>query len=482
MDRDQGEEAARDPEILYRHGLAVLRHVREGAGPGWMSYDPRSDALIAPGHRFPELRAWGQDRGIAAGPEVEGEAEGELPFFDPRTPRPYQQEAVMRWQQGGGRGSVILPTGAGKSFVAVLAIHGSGQNACVVAPTRALVGQWFAQLADAFGAQRVGAFYSDEKEVREITVTTYHSAFTLLERWGGRFDLLVLDEAHHLANAADGSACGFHDALRIAPAALRLGLTATYPDGRDDELRRLVGPVVYRRTIGEMTDAELAAYVLQRRFVALTPDERSRYDRSTALYDEWFSTRGYRERYPDAADAWRVFMAETRRSPAARRAFRAFLERERIVALCEAKLNEAERLLRLFPAETVVLFCGRSDAAERVSRRLAIPMISADTPASERKVLLDAVAAGEIRALASVQVLDEGWDVPTAKLGIVLGDSTRGGTRQHTQRLGRLLRRQGDRVASLFEIVASDTHEFFASQKRRSQVRRPVDGQLGLGF
>jgi superfamily II DNA or RNA helicase len=231
-----------------------------------------------------------------------------------------------------------------------------------------------------------------------------------------------------------------------------------------------------------MTDAELAAYVLQRRFVALAPDERSRYDRATALYDEWFSTCGYRERYPDAADAWRVFMAETRRSPAARRAFRAFLERERIVALCEAKLGEAERLLRLFPAETVVLFCGRSDAAERVSRRLAIPMISADTPASERKVLLDAVAAGEIRALASVQVLDEGWDVPTAKLGIVLGDSTRGGTRQHTQRLGRLLRRQGDRVASLFEIVASDTHEFFASQKRRSRVRRPVDGQLGLGF
>ena len=39
--------------------------------------------------------------------------------------------------------------------------------------------------------------------------------------------------------------------------------------------------------------------------------------------------------------------------------------------------------------------------------------------------------------------LDEGRDVPSAKLGIVLGDSTRGSGRQHAQRLGRLLRRQG---------------------------------------
>jgi superfamily II DNA or RNA helicase len=71
--------------------------------------------------------------------------------------------------------------------------------------------------------------------------------------------------------------------------------------------------------------------------------------------------------------------------------------------------------------------------------------------------------------------------VPTAKLGIVLGDSTKGSRRQHAQRLGRLLRRQGERVASLFEIVVADTHEFFASQKRRSGVRAGPP-QIGLGF
>ncbi|MBA4158789.1 MAG: hypothetical protein H0X65_15120, partial [Gemmatimonadetes bacterium] len=40
------------PQITYRHGLAILRHVREGEAPAWMSYDGRVDALVAPGHRL----------------------------------------------------------------------------------------------------------------------------------------------------------------------------------------------------------------------------------------------------------------------------------------------------------------------------------------------------------------------------------------------------------------------------------------------
>jgi superfamily II DNA or RNA helicase len=497
-----------DPVYYYRHGLVVLRNVREA--PPWMVYDERAAAYVAAGHRWPELRDWAAARGIpgadarpargarpGAGPirgpgpdaapgddpgEASGEDPGPVPLFDPRTPRLYQADAVERWLGGGGRGSVVLPTGAGKTFVAILAIHRTGGRACVVAPTRALVGQWFAQLADAFGVGRTGAWYGDEKELRPITVTTYHSAFDLLERWGDRFPLLVLDEAHHLEDGPAGEARAWHDALRIAPAERRLGLTATYPDGRDGELRRLVGGVVYRRSVGEMADAELADFALDRRFVSLTHTERERYDAAEAAYEGYLHRRRFRERYPDPGDAWRVFMAETRLSPEARRAFRAFLERERIVVFAENKLREALHILALHPAERAVLFTGATDAAEALSRRLAVPMITAATPASERKRLLDAMAEGTIRAVASVRVLDEGWDVPAAKLGLVLGDSTRGSRRQHAQRLGRLLRRQGDRVASLYEVVAADTYEFFASQKRRGGLARGAQPQLGLGM
>lgn len=161
---------------------------------------------------------------------------------------------------------------------------------------------------------------------------------------------------------------------------------------------------------------------------------------------------------------------------------RAFRERERVVRMAESKFEESARVLRLFPEEQAVLFCGGTDVAMEVSRRLAIPLISASTSASERHAILGAMRDGTLRAVASVKVLDEGWDVPNAKLGIVLGDSTRGGARQHTQRLGRLLRRQGDQVASLFELVAAGTWEFFASQKRGAAVRKVADSQLGFGL
>jgi superfamily II DNA or RNA helicase len=343
------------------------------------------------------------------------------------------------------------------------------------------VAQWFTQLADAFGVDRVGAYYGDEKEVRPLTVTTYHSAFTLLERWGAQFPLLVLDEVHHLADTTKGEATAWHDHLRIAPSPYRLGLTATYPDVRDTELRQLVGPVVYRRAIGEMTDSELARFATIRRYVRLTSAEETRYAELTERYETYMGAAGFRERGATPADTWRMFAATARRSPAARRAFRAYHERERLVRLASGKLQEAGRILRTHSAEQAVIFCGGTDAAEAVSRELAIPMITATTPASERHALLSAMARGDVRAVASVRVLDEGWDVPGAKLGIVLGDSTRGSARQHVQRLGRLLRRQGDAIATLYEVVAAGTYEFFASQKRGSGVRRVSEAQLGFG-
>ena len=468
------------PSLTYRLGLAVLRGVDAADAPDWLVHDPRLDALVAPGHRLAELREWAADHGV---PEPgTGAADLDAPLLDPRAPRPYQREAVDRWRAAGGRGGVVLPTGAGKTLVALMAIDELRGGACVVAPTRALVAQWFTQLADAFGADRVGAYYGDEKEVRPLTVTTYHSVFPLVERWGGQFALLVLDEAHHLADTVDGEPRAWHDHLRIAPSPYRLALTATYPDGRDTELRRLVGPVVYRRTIGEMTDAELARFAVARRYVRLTPNEQTRYERLTTVYEGHVAAAKYREHAATTADAWRMFAASARRSPAARRALRAFYDRERLVSLAEGKLREAGRILRAHPAEQAVIFCGSTAAAEAVSRELAIPIITASTPASERHALLAALTNGELRAVASVRVLDEGWDVPTAKLGIVLGDSTRGSRRQHAQRLGRLLRRQGDAVASLYEIVAAGTYEFFTAQKRGAAVQRASEGQLGCGM
>ena len=66
------------------------------------------------------------------------------------------------------------------------------------------------------------------------------------------------------------------------------------------------------------------------------------------------------------------------------------------------------------------------------------------------------------------KVLNEGVDVPSANVAIVL--SGNGSVREHVQRLGRILRKQEDKRAILYELVASGTSEQRVSDRRREHV------------
>src|SRR5206468_11134537 len=141
-----------------------------------------------------------------------------------------------------GRGLVVLPTGTGKTFVAVLAIARAGRPALVVTPTIDLLNQWYGELSLAFGGT-VGIMGGGYHDIQPLTVTTYDSAHIHVERWGNRFGLLVFDECHHLPGAS------YMNAAIASLAPYRMGLTATpeRTDGLETVLEDLIGPVVYRR-------------------------------------------------------------------------------------------------------------------------------------------------------------------------------------------------------------------------------------------
>ncbi|HKO25422.1 MAG TPA: DEAD/DEAH box helicase family protein, partial [Chloroflexota bacterium] len=146
----------------------------------------------------------------------------DLPLQETRAPHAYQLEALAAWEQAGQRGSIVLPTGAGKTFVAMQAISRVNRSTLVVAPTIDLLHQWYARLVTAFTPD-VGVYYGGEKQVLPLTVTTYHSAGDLVAAWGNAFKLVIFDEVHHLPAPTWG------ETALMAPAPLRLGLTATYP-------------------------------------------------------------------------------------------------------------------------------------------------------------------------------------------------------------------------------------------------------------
>ncbi|MDD5729235.1 MAG: DEAD/DEAH box helicase family protein, partial [Victivallales bacterium] len=56
--------------------------------------------------------------------------------------RPHQQQAFTRWRESGCRGVCALPTGSGKTFLAVRAINYLQRPALIVVPTIDLLQQW----------------------------------------------------------------------------------------------------------------------------------------------------------------------------------------------------------------------------------------------------------------------------------------------------------------------------------------------------
>jgi hypothetical protein len=121
----------------------------------------------------------------------------DLPLQETHEPHACQVEALAAWEQAGRRGSIVLPTGAGKTFVAIQPISRVNRSTLVVAPTIDLLHRWYARLVNAFGRD-VGVYYGGEKQVLPLTVSTYHSAGDLVAAWGNAFKLVIFDEVHHL--------------------------------------------------------------------------------------------------------------------------------------------------------------------------------------------------------------------------------------------------------------------------------------------
>ena len=90
---------------------------------------------------------------------------------------------------------------------------------------------------------------------------------------------------------------------------------------------------------------------------------------------------------------------------------------------------------------------------------------------------LDAFNKGDVLALATSKVLNEGVNIPEASVAVVLSGS--GSSREHIQRLGRILRKQPDKQAVLYEVITAQTTEENISQRRTDVRQFQRDQALG---
>lgn len=375
-------------------------------------------------------------------------------------PRPYQTEAIARWQQHGRRGVVVLPTGAGKSLVAQMAIERAGRSTLIVVPTIDLMNQWYDLLLATFQAE-VGLIGGGYFERGALTVTTYASAFRMMERMGNQFGLIIFDECHHLP----GSTYRYAAEMAIAP--FRLGLTATpeRSDGADALLEQLIGPVVYSSTARELAGEYLADYLVERIHVHLSVEERAAYARERAIFHAFLDQHAIRL---SNLQGWQAFVGASARSEAGRRAMMAYRESKRIALATDAKLRVLATLLQRHRHDRVLIFTAENEMVYRIAEQFLIPAITHQTPIKERRHWLQAFNQGDVLALVTSKVLNEGVNIPDAAVAVILSGS--GSSREHIQRLGRILRKRPDKQAVMYEVVTANTTEERISERRSSGV------------
>ena len=385
-----------------------------------------------------------------------------LPFV-PRvtlTARPYQRDAIQRWLQSDGRGVVVLPTGAGKTVVAFHALAEAPVRTLVIVPTIELLRQWHAGLIEKAGvpADQVGMVGGGERTVRNVTVMTYDSA-AMPRRRLNEFGLLIVDEVHHLP------APTYRAIAEKAAAPWRLGLSATpeRSDGGHDDLARLIGPEVYRRQPADLAEeGHIAQYREKRIYVDLTPEERARYDLLSA---EWRWYLASKRSLLGRGGLFEQLIRQSAHDPAARRALQAQRQARSIALNAESKIDKVAELLVRHCNDPAIVFAEHVATVEAIGRRLALPTITYRTPPDERRLVLERFRSGAYTKLAAGRVLNEGVDVPDARVAIVVSGSA--ATREYIQRLGRVLRpKPGEAV--LYELISRRTTEGKAAFRRRA--------------
>jgi superfamily II DNA or RNA helicase len=422
----------------------------------FLEADPRSGTARAPAFRYAALRDVLDGRDEVYDDRVRSWESLELSTTYEL--REYQREALDAWEQRGGRGVVELPTGAGKTVVAIAAIVSKGLPTLVVVPTVDLLNQWRRELEAEFAVE-VGQFGGGQQTKRPITVSTYDSAYLRADDVGGDFGLVVFDEVHHLGGE------GYRDIGRLLAAPARLGLTATFerPDGAHEVVETLVGPRVFSLAVDDLAGDHLAEYDIKRIEVSLSEAERAAYDDAQETFVDYLRTSNLDMR--SGAD-YRKLVMRSGNDPRAREALLAKQRARRVMMNADAKLDALESILARHRDDRVIVFTAHTELVYRLSERFLLPAITNETGTSERREILDRFREGSYSRVVTANVLDEGVDVPDANVAVVLSGS--GSEREFTQRLGRILRPKSDGGrALLYELVTRETTEEDVAERRR---------------
>ncbi|MGB7425226.1 MAG: DNA repair helicase XPB, partial [Ornithinimicrobium sp.] len=382
------------------------------------------------GHLKQELLKVGWPAQDLAG-YVDGEAHPIDLVTDGWTMRPYQEQAVNGFWDGGS-GVVVLPCGAGKTIVGAGAMAKSGTTTLILVTHTVAARQWRDELLarTSLTEDEIGEYSGSRKEIRPVTIATYqvltlkrtgvYPHMDLLEArdWG----LVLYDEVHLLPAPIFRMTADLQ-------ARRRLGLTATLvrEDGRESDVFSLIGP---KRFDAPWKDIEAQGYIAPADCVEVRVSLPEQMRMAYAVAE------------PD--------------------------ERYRFASCAADKDAVVQRLVERHVGAQTLVIGQYIDQLEGLSARLDAPLITGSTTVAERQKLFGQFRDGAISLLVVSKVANFSIDLPEASVAIQVS-GTFGSRQEEAQRLGRVLRPKGDgRTAHFYTIVSRDTVDAdFAAHRQR---------------
>ncbi|HUX22897.1 MAG TPA: DNA repair helicase XPB [Spirochaetia bacterium] len=350
--------------------------------------------------------------------------------------RDYQNEAAEIFygggQPGAGFGTIVLPCGAGKTVVGIAVMSILQTNTLIVSTNIAAVHQWIDELQDKTKLPReeIGEYTGDRKEIKPVTVCTYqvltwrpdktvdfpHFQLFRERHWG----LIIYDEVHLLPAPV------FRVTAEIQ-AVRRLGLTATLvrEDGHEEDVFSLVGPKRYDVPWKEME---------AKGWIAVANCYEIRVDLPESLKIP-YATADKRGRY-------------------------------RIAAENPIKIEIAKQLIANHPEDSILVIGQYLHQLDELAAALKAPLITGQTPNSERERIYSEFRSGGYRVIIVSKVANFAIDLPDASVAIQVS-GTFGSRQEEAQRLGRILRPK-KRNSYFYSVISRYTsEEEFAANRQK---------------
>lgn len=396
----------------------------------------------------------------------------------------YQADALNKWKNNDYRMLFEMATGTGKTRTAIAGIKYLNQTrnrliTIISTPQNTLSKQW----KDEVDAQ---GLCFDESVVVDGSVTNWEGLLTkLLYKNGtgladhcvfytthitassdkftnamrtclqpGTEVLFVGDETHWLG------ARKLHNAL-LPEYKYRIGLSATpsrwFDDAGTARLADFYGNATFEFTIKDalteynpMTGKHFLVnynYLISK--VRLTEEETNEYkDVSNRISKLW----NMKDSDPDAATRLERLMEK--RANIIKNADAKYDELERILDELEAKGRIENLIIFVSPQQILQvldILNNRGIISHKLTEKEGTKAEKRFNNKSEREAIIAKFKAGVYQALIAIKCMDEGIDIPTADLGILMASSTN--PREYVQRIGRIIRQAPDKkFANLYDI------------------------------